>query len=718
MPQTRTSICRTCMNFCTVRVETEGNRIVGITGDHGNPIYDGYRCVKGTEHRKAYEHPQRLLHPLKRTERGFVEIPLDEAIGEVADRLETIIEQHGPRAIALYWGTYFGQESPLNYGFADAFMNAIGSRMVFSVVTIDQPGKQIAKGLHGMWMAPDQSLQAPRAALFVGTNPIVSHQGRLGPPSRLLRDFGEWGTTTIVIDPRRTETASRADIHLQTKPGEDPAILAGMIRVVLEEGLTDDVFLAANATGIDALRAAVAPFTPDLVAARASVPADDVVVAARAFARAGRGYANAGTGPNMALNGALVEYLLLCLQTLCGYWSRAGDPIPNALTLFPPDLQMTVAQALPPFPVTGLGEELRVRGLSQTFCGLPTAGLADEILTPGEGKVRALLSLGGSPASAIPDQTRTADALRALDLLVHTDVQMSPTGRLADYVFPSRLPYEMASSTMVPDFLSMFGVGWGYRESYAHYAPAVVDPPDGAEVVENWELLYRLGQAMDLELALYRGLGELGSVGDPVPIDMTGDPDFDALMDLIHSGSRVPLETVKAADGGALYPDPRVVVAPKADGWEGRLDVGNQDMMADLERFAAVVEDGDEAYPFRLLCRRSIHVMNQPTLAYPDNRPRYNPAFMHPDDLADLGLAAGDEVTLTSARASIPAVVGEDAQLRRGIVSMSHSFGDVPGGEAPGSNPGRLVDVVAPADRYTGQPRMSNIPIAVIPAAS
>ena len=140
-------------------------------------------------------------------------------------------------------------------------------------------------------------------------------------------------------------------------------------------------------------------------------------------------------------------------------------------------------------------------------------------------------------------------------------------------------------------------------------------------------------------------------------------------------------------------------------------------MMAELEPFA-LAEDGDAAYPYRLLCRRSIHVMNQPGLAYPNNRPRYNPAFMHPDDLADLGLAAGDEVTLTSARASIPAVVGADGQLRRGVVSMSHSFGDVPGGEAPGSNPGRLVDVLASTDRYTGQPRMSNIPIAVIPALS
>jgi hypothetical protein len=137
---------------------------------------------------------------------------------------------------------------------------------------------------------------------------------------------------------------------------------------------------------------------------------------------------------------------------------------------------------------------------------------------------------------------------------------------------------------------------------------------------------------MGLKFALYRGLGELGSVGDPVPIDMTGDPDFDALMDLIHGGSRVPLDTVKATDGGAVYPDPPVVVAPQAAGWEGRLDVGNHDMMAELEPFA-LAEDRDDAYPYRLLCRRSIHVMNQPGLAYPNNRPRYNPAFMHPDDL-------------------------------------------------------------------------------------
>jgi anaerobic selenocysteine-containing dehydrogenase len=719
--QRHKSICRVCMNWCSVEVETEKDRVLQIRGNRENPIYQGYRCAKGAAQRHLYGHPDRLLHSLeRRPDGGFREIGAGQAYARIADRLRPILEEHGPRSIAFYWGTYHLFDSIVNFAFSDGFMRAIGSPMTFNPMTIDQPGKPISKALHGIWMAPDQSTLAPKAALLVGTNPVVSHQGRLGSPARLLRRFEEWGTQLIVIDPRRTETARRAALHLQPRPGCDAPVLAGMIRVILEENGEDAAFLAEHAVGVGALRDAVALFTPDRVAELADVPAVDVVAAARLWYRAGRAYGYVGTGPNMSGGGrgTLVEYLVLCLHTLCGYWSREGDRVTNALTLLPASLQMAKAQAAPPMPVLG-AEPVRVRGLTQSIAGMPSAALADEILLEGEGQVRALIS-AGSPVPALPDQLKTIEAFRSLDLLVQLDVMMSPTARLADYVIACKLQFEQDASTSMLDFYPLYGTGWGYEESHAQYAPAIVAPPPGSEVVEQWELFYGVAQHLGLDIELYAGVGELLSGGDPVAIDMTRKPTSDELMEIVHRGSRIPLEEVKQHPAGALFPDPPVYVDAKDPDWPGRFDIGSAELMPDLAAIADIAAEPDRAddeHPFRLLSRRMAHSMNTPSLAYPENRPRHNPAFMHPADLEELGLADGDVAIISSAHGEIRAVVAHDDTLRRGTVSISHTFGALPWEDedvfSVGSPVARLVDTDTDFDRFSGHPRMSNIPVSV-----
>jgi anaerobic selenocysteine-containing dehydrogenase len=338
--------------------------------------------------------------------------------------------------------------------------------------------------------------------------------------------------------------------------------------------------------------------------------------------------------------------------------------------------------------------------------------------------VRALLSLGGSPATAWPDQTRTVEALRKLELLVHTDIHMSPTAKLATYVIACRLPFELPATTMLSDFVSQFGVGWGYRRPHAQYTPAIVEPPPGSGVIAQWELLYRLAKELGLPIEVVPGVGRGGQperAGGPMVLDGSHDPTSDELLEMVHSGSRIPLDEIKRHPGGALFDDAPVAVAPQDPGWTGRLDVGNPHMLRDLVR---ELEDGDEpaqgrAFPFRLLVRRAMHVMNTPVLAYPSNRPRHNPAFLHPADMDDLAVADDDVVELVSAHSAIRAIVRSDDTLRRGTVSMSHSYGVLPGEddvERSGSNTGRLIDTTGPHDPYTGQPRMTNIPIRVVPA--
>jgi anaerobic selenocysteine-containing dehydrogenase len=304
MKEIHTTFCRFCHAFCGIKVTVENGRAVKVIGDIENPLYHGYSCIKGRSLPEQHYHPDRLLHSKKRVSAGSYEsISAAQAMDQIADRLQFLIGQHGPRSIALYSGTYTFMY-PAGSALATAFMEAIGSPMHFTSGTIDQPGKPIATALHGRWNAGAQPFADADVCMLIGTNPLLSmYSGGALPatnPAKHLHDAKKRGLKLIVIDPRLTETAKKADIFLQPRPGEDPTILAGIIRVILEQKVFDQEFVAEEVEGPDALAAAVAPFTPDYVERRADVPADQLIAAALMFATASKGNASTGTGPGMA----------------------------------------------------------------------------------------------------------------------------------------------------------------------------------------------------------------------------------------------------------------------------------------------------------------------------------------------------------------------------------------------------------------------------------
>lgn len=330
-----------------------------------------------------------------------------------------------------------------------------------------------------------------------------------------------------------------------------------------------------------------------------------------------------------------------------------------------------------------------------------------------------MISTGANPATCIPDQLKVVDALRSLELLVQVDVPMSATARLADYVIAARLPDEMAGTNGFMHRMAEYSVAARLPEPFGQYTDAVVEPPPGSDVIEQWRFFFLLAQRLGLPLA-FEGLIPDGS--EPVPLDMQGEGDAEALLELVHAGSRIPLAEVRKHPRGAVFREPSVHVAPKEPGWTGRLDVGNETMPGDLAATRAADPDpGTVDLPLRLLARRAAHVMNSPTLAAPPGRPRHNPAHFHPDDLADLGLEPGALVEIGSARAAVVAVAAADPTMRPGTVSMTHSHGDLPGEDDDvrrhGTSVGRLIADDVAFDPYTGQPRMSNIPIRATPLA-
>jgi len=251
-------------------------------------------------------------------------------------------------------------------------------------------------------------------SLFAGHNPGNESSRRLVARLgfRYLRDAQRRGMQIIAVDPRRSELASRADVHLQVRPGEDPTLLAGMVRVILEEDLCDRAFVAAHLEGVSELRAAVAGFTPDYVESRAGVPADFVQKAARLFARGPRGAAVAATGVNMAPRPDVTTHLVCALNSLCGRFNREGEEVANPGVLAP--LRPRHAEVVPPREIWGKGYRSRFRGLGEFMGEMPINVFADEVLTPGPGQIKALISVGGNPVVAFPDQRRVIEAMQAL----------------------------------------------------------------------------------------------------------------------------------------------------------------------------------------------------------------------------------------------------------------------------------------------------------------
>jgi len=362
-----------------------------------------------------------------------------------------------------------------------------------------------------------------------------------------------------------------------------------------------------------------------------------------------------------------------------------------------------------------------VRNFSDTAAGLPTAALADEILLEGEGQVKALFCIGGNPMAAWPDQERTFEAMQALDLLVTFDIKMSATARVADYVIAPPLTLEQPGFSLPTETLIPYSMGYGLP--YAQYTPAITDRPEGSDLIEEWAFFYGLAQAMDLPLTIYGAYSWGPNIPEPVAteLDMRHPPTTDALLEALTKGSRISLEEVKQHPHGHVFEEPVSIVQPSDPACTEKLQLGNEVMLSELGDVAAEEIEREGEFAFRLVARRLLDVHNSAGRDIPKlvRKYRYNPAFMHPQDLEALGVAPGEVVEIESDHTRILGVAESESGLRRGVVSMPHAFGDAPTPEndarvrSIGSNTGRLSPVDRHYDPYTGIPRMSAIPVHV-----
>jgi anaerobic selenocysteine-containing dehydrogenase len=698
---TETTFCRVCHASCPIEIDITDGRVTAVRGIDDDPLFEGYTCIKGRQLPDQMADPDRLRAPLRRRPDGtFEEVTSTEALDEIGRELRRIIDTYGPRAVASYTGTG-GYQNSVAVPTARAFHQGIDSPSFYTSVTIDQPAKTTAPLRLGAWEAGCQNFRDADVLLALGYNPMVSSYGPVGGlqgtnPFTVLRRRKAEGMKLIVVDPRRTELATQADIHLQIRPGEDSTLLAGMIRTVLDEDLQDHEFCERWVDQIDELAASVEPFTVDIIAERCQLEADDVLAATRMFAAGPRGTAGTGTGPNMAPNPSLTEHLTGVLNVLCGRVLRDGDAIESGSLLYPevPRRAQVVASRSP-----ANGPPSRIRNLRGYRGEMPTAALADEILTPGEGRIRAMIVSGGNPAVAFPDQHRTLEALEDLELLVVVDHRMTATAEFADYVIAPTLSLERAD---VPHLMDRW-----WRAPYSNYTEAVLER-DG-DVLNEWEVFWELASRLGSTLPL--------PGGSP---DMSVRPTDDEIIDRAYHGSRLPLDEVRA-HRGELQPEMTMVAAPAEQSATARFTPAPDDLMADLAAVLDTAPDAPTEFPFRLISRRLKHVLNSLGTELPGlaRKGVTNPAYMHPDDVTALGVDPGDIVEITSARSSVLAVVEPAEDVKQGVISMAHSWGGSSLTDEKvrdiGSPTNRLVSVDAEFDPVTGMVVQSAIPVAIAP---
>lgn len=717
MEQVKESICRSCAAGCQVHVTLEEGVVKKVEGNREAPLYEGFICPKGRALAAAHHDPDRLKHHLKRMPDGsYQRISSNDLVDDIAEKLKTILDEHGPGAVAASQGNAVF-ENWLAGNLVRGFMAAIGSDRVYDNNTIDQPGLSMAGAMHGNWAGGYMHPEACDVFLIAGGNPIISKQHLSPNPGQTLKRMIKKGCKLIVVDPRKNETARKAAVHLQIIPGEDPTVFAGLLHLIIANDSVDKSFVAENAIGLELLEEAVRPYTPDYVAERAGISEDDLRKAAKLLGDARTGECLSGVGTQMSTRGTLTTYLMYCLKTLRGFYPRAGDEASHVAVLR--RRKSYRAQPHPRRPAYEVGgRKTNVRGLELSAAGMPLSALPEEMLRTGPDQVKALFALGNHITNW-PDTDMVKRALESLDLLVVHDVERSAMTRIATHVIATKKQFEMPTTSQFMEMAGTGHPGYGWTEPYAAYAPALMDPPADAELMDSWQIYYRVAQRLGLALGAPSLLAVDPSRG-PM-LDMENEPTNDDLLELVSQDAAIPLEEVKKHPSGKVFDQARTRIEPRSP------DCDRYFQLADpyiLEQLGIVRGESAEArrgltdeFPYSLI---TVRIQNSSSASYrPDGllKTKYNPLSLHPADLEAMQIEAGDLVEIRSRHGSIVGVAGIDPGMRRGTASLCHGFGKIPGEPSDprvdGTNVNRLVSLDDDYDPHHGQPRMSALPVSI-----
>ncbi len=734
--------CPLCEAACGLEIAFDGDRVVRIRGARDDVHSHGFICPKGAALKELHHDPDRLRRPLVKRDGELVEVSFDEAFDEIERRLIPIRDHYGPASTGLLIGNPTVHRTGMVLYVLD-LAAALGSPNVFSAASLDQMPKQLAVGrLFGdVFSVPVPDIDRCDLLVVIGANPHVSNGSMWSVPDYPGRAdaLRARGGEIVVVDPRRTETADHADHHLPIRPGTDVYLLAAVTHTLFAEGLVSLGRLEPYVSGLAEVERAVTPFTPEEVADRCGLPADRIRWLARRLA-APRAAIHGRIGTCLQPYGTAVSWLIDVIHALTGNLDEPG----GAMFGLPPAFASNAQGE----PGRGPGIEVgryhsRVSHRPEVTGQFPVSCLAEEIETPGEGRLRALVSLAANPALSAPDSTRTRAALEQLDLLVCFSAYLDETAALADVVLPARSPLAESHYDV---YFSPYAA-----HHTARFSPAVVDDP---ECPPDWQLMVRLiaiaagdGARADVDEVAERLLraalaGVPPEFHDGIVAALGTRRGDERVLDLaLRTGpygdqfgmapDGISLDTLIAApDGIDLGPlQPRLPDALRTS--SGTVELAHADLIGELARARAELGEPTPASPhtFTLLGRRQLRsnnswMHNVPSLVRGRARCTLE---VHPDDAADLGLGDGETARLRAATGAatgttVEAVVRIDDRVPPGVVSLPHGWGhDRPGTRqsVASQHPGTNLNALTDADRFehlTGTAVLTGFEVTVEPA--
>ena len=731
--QTHYRTCNLCEAMCGIEIKVDGSEILSIRGDKNDPFSRGHICPKAVALQDIYHDPDRLRHPVRRTATGWQQIGWDEAFDEVVSNIKAIQQTYGRNAV----GAYVGNPNVHNIGsilYLAPFLRALRSRNRFSATSVDQLPHHFASYfmLGHQSLIPIPDIDRTDFFLILGANPLASNGSLMTAPgmSRRLRELQERGGKFVVIDPRRSETAQKADQHLFIRPGSDVLLLLGLIHTVYDENLANPGRLAEFTDGLELMADIVSDYAPEKVERQTGIDAVTIRQLARDFAAANSAVCYGRMGASTQAFGGVAQWLINALNIVTGNFDRPGG------AMFP----------TPAFDFVGITGMMgstghfgawhsRVRGLPEFGGELPVAALAEEILTEGEGQIKGMVTVAGNPVLSTPNGSQLDKAFEGLEFMVSVDIYINETTRHANIILPPATGLETEHYDLI---FHAFGV-----RNTAKYSPALFKPAPGAK--HDWEILREL--RFRLEGKRDNGKSGEGKRSRRAKHDFMGRLSPDKIVDLAlrfgpygASGKngknssngtlgeglklRMLKKEVHGVDLGALQPSlpERLFTSSK------RIELTPELLVADLERvnltfFPSPSANGTDKYDLALIGRRQLRSNN----SWMHNSKRLVKGkerctlLIHPTDAENRQIEPGQVVNVQSRVGTLKIRAEVSDEMMPGVVSIPHGWGHnrpniqlQTAQQHAGVSINDLTDDQA-LDELSGNAAFSGVPVKVMP---
>jgi len=694
-------VCHLCEALCGVEVTIANEEVVSVRGDKNDPFSRGHVCHKAVALKDLHSDPDRLRRPMRKVDGEWQECSWDEAFQTVATELARIAGVNGHDSVAVY----LGNPNVHNWGMmthGGNFYGLLKTRNRYSATSVDQlPHQLLCYLMYGhQFMVPVPDVDHTDYLLVVGGNPMASNGSLMGVPDfrGRMKSLHARGGKLIVVDPRRTETAEIADKHLFIRPGTDAWFLLALLNVIIEEDLGDNAAYQDYLKNWDEALESVKAFTPELAESMSGIPADSIRVLARELAAAPRGVCYGRMGISVQRFGGLCQWAIQLINIATGSLDRAGGSMFNL-----PAVDLVAG------PNNRPGHfnlwQSRVRGLPEFGGELPVAALAEEILTPGEGQVRALITGAGNPVLSTPNGQQLDRALGSLEFMVSVDFYLNETTRHADVILPPTAPMEHDHYDLA---LSVFAV-----RNVTRYSAPAFEKPEGA--MHDWEIMSEAGNYLARALGVdprpsYPPTAILDMGLKAGPYGKAGGSEFALdFKTLAAKPHGIDLGALKPCLPGRLVTqDKKIECAPKA-------------LLEDIPRLLqarAEIEEGG----LLLIGRRHVRSNNSWMHNFrrlTKGKPRHQ-LMMHPTDAARLDLSDGQRVKVASRVGELSVELDISEAMMPGVVSLPHGWGHGRAGtrtrvanKYPGVCVNDLTDDQS-VDVLSGNAVLNGVPVKVV----